>query len=109
MRVGQIGETNAQVVTGGFKGAARAGRSPLELSDNVLAGKAMLIDTGTLFGLQGVGKIEQITELFGSQIAQVDEVLATKSISHDRFLSFAFTAQRAGCAVLSRGSYVLRA
>lgn len=50
--VGQIGEAHAQVVARGLKGATSAGRAPLKVGENVLAGEVALVDTGLFWALR---------------------------------------------------------
>ena len=82
VRVGQVGEAQAQVMAGGLEGAAGAGRLPLEVGHHVLVVEAGVIDAGHLLGLQHLGQIQQVLELVGGHVADVDDVLSYEVVKH---------------------------
>ena len=85
--VGQIGETHAQVVAGGLERAASAGRTPLKVGENVLAGEVALVDAGLLLSLKVPGKIDEIAEILGGEIMDVEVIATAEAVVHVYFLS----------------------
>ena len=85
--VGQIGEAHAQVVARGLERATSTGRAPLKVGENVLAGEVTLVDAGLLLGLKVPGKIDEVAEILGGEIMDVEVVATAKAVVHAYFLS----------------------
>ena len=85
--VGQISEAHAQIVAGGLECATSTGRAPLKVGEDVFAGEVALVDTRLLLSLKVPGKIDEIAEILGGEIMDVDVVATAEAVVHAYFLS----------------------
>ena len=87
MGVGQISEAHAQIVAGGLECATSTSRAPLKVGEDVFAGEVALVDTRLLLSLKVPGKIDEIAEILGGEIMDVDVVATAEAVVHAYFLS----------------------
>ena len=85
--VGQISEAHAQIIAGGLECATSTGRAPLKVGEDVFAGEVALVDTRLLLSLKVPGKIDEIAEILGGKIMDVDVVATAEAVVHAYFLS----------------------
>ncbi len=60
------------------------------MSHHVLVVEAGVVDAGHLLGLQHLGQIQQVLELVGSHISNVDDVFSYEIVEHLSVLSSRF-------------------
>ena len=84
----QIGHTAAQIHAGHLKGAAGTGRGLLEQQNDVLAGQVAMGLTGHLLALEFTAEVQQIADLLGGVVQQLQEIASSEIDRHGRFLLF---------------------
>ena len=78
----KVGDAHAEVVGADLEGATRARGGLLEEKGDVLALEVTVRDAGALHVLEVDGEVEQVVDLLGGEVEELQEVTTTKVNAH---------------------------